>query len=120
MPLLQTLQTLLETALLHLAATVSHFEAETLHIPPSLRFFTADADPDHLFRQAFMFALAPVHAFFTLPLMEKVMGGRRSGSWLWRCGGWYLQFLGMFGVAIVTVSALCYVAMKMALTEVEP
>ncbi|KAF2190369.1 hypothetical protein K469DRAFT_721215 [Zopfia rhizophila CBS 207.26] len=59
MSLVQTFLSQREAAMLYIAVMVSHFEAEILHIPPSLRFFTAGAEPDQLFRQAFLFLLAP-------------------------------------------------------------
>ncbi|KAF1851145.1 uncharacterized protein K460DRAFT_262768, partial [Cucurbitaria berberidis CBS 394.84] len=100
MSLVETLQSQFEAALLHVAAIVSRFESEMLHIPPALRFFTVGAEPDHLFRQAFLFLLAPLHAFVTLPLTDLVCYNsrklRRHG--LVQCGEWYLWFFVTFWV----------------------
>lgn len=62
MSLVQTFLSSIEAAMLYVAATVSRFEAETLHLRPSFRFFTVGAEPDQHFRQAVLFALAPLHA----------------------------------------------------------
>jgi hypothetical protein len=109
MSLLQTFQSPLEAAMLYIAVTVSRFKADTLHIPPALRFFTVGAGPDELFKQAFIFALAPVHTFITIPLLAKVHGRHasqpRSYSLL-RCGSWYLQLLATFWVRILLVRAI--------------
>jgi hypothetical protein len=109
MSLLQAFQSLLEAAMLYIAVTVSHFEADTLYIPPALPFFTVEAGPDELFKQAFMFALAPVHAFITIPLLAKVHGRHASqprSYGLLGCGSWYLQLLATFWVIILLVRAM--------------
>jgi hypothetical protein len=68
----------LEAAMLYIAVMVSRFEAEILHIPPSLRFFTVGAEPDQLFRLSFLFLLAPFHAFVSIPLADLVWGRHDS------------------------------------------
>ncbi|KAF2194527.1 hypothetical protein K469DRAFT_705996 [Zopfia rhizophila CBS 207.26] len=108
MSLVQTLLSQLEATLLYIAATVSHFEADILHIPPSLRFFTAGAEPDLHFRQAFLFVLAPLHAFVSMPLSDLLLGRcdpepRSHG--LRRYGTWFLWYLVMFWVATLIVGA---------------
>jgi hypothetical protein len=108
MILLQTLFSHLSSSILHTTLTVSHFEAETLHIPPSLRFFTTGTDPDHLFRQGFLFLLAPFHAFITLPLADYLWPKDEVSTWrdrVWRSLGCYAEFFGMFWGAILVVSA---------------
>lgn len=89
----------LETALLWIAAIMLHFKARFLHIPPSLRFFTVGTDRDQLFRQAFMFALAPLHAFVTVPLLDTFgcsHTAQSSKHWLLRYGRYHLLFLVTF------------------------
>jgi hypothetical protein len=114
MSLIQTFLSQLEEVMLYVAVTVSHFEAEILHIPPSLRFFTVGAEPDQLFRQAFLFLIAPFHAFVSIPLGD-LIGGRYDSQTrshgLLRYGGWYLQFLVTFWMAILIVRALHIILM---------
>jgi hypothetical protein len=78
MSLLQTFLSSIEAAMLFVAATTSRFEAETLHIPLALRFFTVVAEPDHLFRQAVLFTVAPLHAFVMIPLLDTSEDRRQS------------------------------------------
>lgn len=107
--------------MLSIAVTVSRFEAGTLHIPPSLRFFTEGAEPDQLFRQAVMFAVAPLHAFVSIPLLDAFQGryGAQPRSrlhGLLQYGRLYLQFLVAFWVVILVVRALHNTARLTALT----
>ncbi|KAH7396367.1 hypothetical protein BKA66DRAFT_262613 [Pyrenochaeta sp. MPI-SDFR-AT-0127] len=100
----QTFPPLFEAAMLYVAVVASRFEAETLRIRPSLRFFTVGADPHQLFRQAVIFALAPLHAFILIPLIDALQGRHKSqprGQSLFRYGRWYLQFLVPSWVAIL-------------------
>ena len=108
MSLVQMFLSQLEAAMLYIAVMVSHFETEILHIPPFLCFFTVGAEPDQLFRQAFLFLLAPFHAFVSIPLGDLVWGRYNSqpSHGLLRCGRWYLQLLVTFWVAILIVRAL--------------
>jgi len=113
MSLVQTFLLQLEAAMLYVAVTVSHFETEILHIPPSLCFFTEGAEPDRLFRQAVLFLVAPFHAFVSMPLLDSIAGKRDSqprSHWLLRCGGWYLHYFIMFWVCILIVRALHIIA----------
>ncbi|KAF2794665.1 hypothetical protein K505DRAFT_360871 [Melanomma pulvis-pyrius CBS 109.77] len=104
MSLVQTFLSQLEAAILHVAVVMSHFEVEILHITPSLRFFTVGVEPDRLSKEAFLFLVAPFHAFVSIPLAEFV-GGRyepqpRSHG-LFQCVGWYLLLLVTFWVVIL-------------------
>jgi uncharacterized membrane protein AbrB (regulator of aidB expression) len=99
MSLLETTALWLRAALLRLAFTVSRFEAETLHMPTLLRFFTEGAGEQELHLQAFMFAVAPLHASFTMPVLETLFDQRTFRSWtgyLLRYLYWYFYFLSMF------------------------
>jgi hypothetical protein len=99
----------MERAILDIATVMPRFESNVLHIPPSLRFFTAGADPDELFRQAFRFLLAPFHAFVSMPLLDLVLGRKDSqlGSRRLLCDGtWYVKFLVTFWVSVLIVSLL--------------
>lgn len=90
----------------HLAVVLSRFEAETLRVPPLLRFFTAGAEPYELHLQAFMFIVAPLHAFFTMPLLDKLSGKREPMSWcghLRHCLEWYFFYLTLFWTVIFIV-----------------
>jgi hypothetical protein len=99
-----------ETAMLHLALTISRLEADYLHIPPALRFFTVGGDAEELFNQAFMFTLAPYFAFIIIPVMDAVSGGpnldKSRGRALLRYGRLSLQFLLMWWVIILVVSGV--------------
>jgi hypothetical protein len=100
----------LETTMLHLALTISRLEADYLHIPPALRFFTAGGDAEELFNQAFIFTLAPYFAFIIIPLIDAVLGGphldKPRGRALLRHGRLSLQFLLMWWVIILVVTML--------------
>jgi hypothetical protein len=72
MSLVDMLLIFFEFAMLHLALIISCLEASYLHIPPSLRFFNVEGDADELFNQAFMFTLAPYHAFIIILSMDAV------------------------------------------------
>jgi hypothetical protein len=124
MHFLQAFPTNLEAILLHLARTISAFEGHVLHIPPSLCFFTVDANPDRLARQAFLFVLAPLHAFVLMPLADLVWGRcdpePRSPA-LVRCCGWFGLLLVTFWVAILIVRILVECIVERGLMEwVEP
>jgi hypothetical protein len=100
----------LETTMLHLAHTISRLEADYLHIPPALRFFTVGADAEELFNQAFMFTLAPYFAFIIMPLTDAVLGDphldKSRGRALLRYGRLSLQFLLMWWMIILVVSGV--------------
>ena len=89
---------------------VSRFEAEVLHIPPSLSFFTVGGAPDRLFREGFVFLLALLHAFVASPLLDS---GSRN---LRDCGKWYLRFLVIFWTTNAMVSS-AQKRMRITLTE---
>jgi hypothetical protein len=72
MSLVDMLLIYLEFAMLHLTIIVLCLKASYLHIPPSLRFSTVGGDANELFNQAFMFTLAPYHAFIIILLMDAV------------------------------------------------
>ncbi|KAH7076613.1 hypothetical protein BKA63DRAFT_564997 [Paraphoma chrysanthemicola] len=103
MSLFSTLLVSLHRTLLYIAIKVSQFESETLHIPHAVCFFTKNAGPDHAFRQAFLFHIALLHAFFTIPMMDMVVGPRQSSltRGLLRYGGLYLLLLSTFWATIV-------------------
>lgn len=99
----------LETLMLRLALTMSNLETETLYNPPSLRFFTAGGDTDELFRQAFMFALAPFHAFITMPLLDSFLGPQSPLSrcpLVLRFWGWWPGFSLMFWLTVFVMSGM--------------
>ena len=104
MSLFHALASSFEAAMLYLAVVTSRFEAETLNVPPALRFFTTGADPDQLSRQAFLFALAPVHAFISILILNALQGAHSHG--LLRYAWFYLRLLTLFWLAIVIVRAL--------------
>ncbi|KAH6629442.1 hypothetical protein C7974DRAFT_186385 [Boeremia exigua] len=104
MSLLHLAPSLFETAMEWLAFEVSRIEAEILHIPSSMRFFTVEADTDQRFKEAFLFALAPFYAFITMPLLDRLRGIRHPKSRSdrsTRCGEWYLWYLVMFWTVIL-------------------
>jgi hypothetical protein len=91
-----------------LAVMLARFEAETLRIPPLVRFFTAGAEAHELHLQGFMFVVAPLHAFFTMPLLERLLGKRKPQSCschLVRCLVWYLIYFTMFWTVGFVVSS---------------
>jgi len=109
----------------HLAVVLSRFEAETLCVPPLLRFFTAGAEPYELHLQAFMFIVAPLYAFFTMPLLEKLSGKREPISWcghLRRCLEWYFLYFTAFWTVIFIVrlsfNASYFVTLMLSQTRV--
>ena len=96
-----------QATMFQLAVMLARFEAETLRIPPLVRFFTAGAEAHELHLQGFMFVVAPLHAFFTMPLLEKLLGKRKPQSWsrhLVRCLVWYLIYFTMFWTVGFVVS----------------
>jgi hypothetical protein len=99
-----------ETTMLRLALTISRLEADYLHIPPTLRFFTVGGDTEELFNQAFMFTLAPYFAFIIIPLIDAVAGdpnlAKPRGRALLRYGRLWLQFLLMWWLIILVVSGV--------------
>jgi hypothetical protein len=108
MSLVEVIVTGLRAFLLKLGLTVSRFEAETLHIPPFFRFFEIDAGSAALVMQASMFAAAPLHAFFTMPFLEKLVYTQEARSWrgyLLHGLGWYFQYFVAFWSAMLIVSA---------------
>ncbi|KAH6875445.1 hypothetical protein BKA58DRAFT_121930 [Alternaria rosae] len=65
-----------------LAVILSRFEAETLHILPLLRFFTAGASANEVHLQGFTFVFALFCAFPTGPLTDMLpLGEREHKSW---------------------------------------
>jgi hypothetical protein len=99
-----------ETTMLHVALTVSRLEADYLHIPPALRFFTVGGDAEELFNQAFTFTLAPYFAFIIVPLIDAVLGGlnpdESRGRALLRYGRLWLQLLLMWWMVILLVRSV--------------
>lgn len=85
MSLVQAFPPLFEAAMLDVAVIVSRFEAETLRIRPSLRFFTVGAERDQLFRQAVIFSLAPLHAFALILLIDALQGRHQSSRGVTVC-----------------------------------
>ncbi|EDU47731.1 hypothetical protein PtrSN002B_003501 [Pyrenophora tritici-repentis] len=88
-----------------LAVTVSRFEIDTLHIPPSLSFFTVNARDEKAFMEGVMFFAALMNSFVTIPLLDW-LGDRyypkpRPRYWI-RSFGWYSLFFVTFYVINVT------------------
>lgn len=111
MSLVQITPSHIEAGLLYVVNVVSYFEAETLHIPSSLCFFTAGAEPEQLHRQATLFLLAPLQAFLLMPLLDMVQSiylsrPRPIREGLFKYGRWYLQLIITFWTAILIVRAL--------------
>jgi hypothetical protein len=95
------------STMFRLATTLSHLEA-TLRIPESLRYFTVRAVPADTYLEAFMFCVAALHGFITIPFLERVLG-KGAQPWrydVWRCVQWYISFLSAFWGAIVMVREL--------------
>jgi hypothetical protein len=106
MSVIEMLLSSFEAAMIHLAFATSRFEAETLRIPASLRFFTVGGDAEELFTQALMFTIAPYNAFFVIPLMEALQDfpdPEPRSNRLLRYGRWYLLLLLTFWVIILVV-----------------
>jgi hypothetical protein len=96
-----------QATMYQLTVMLSFFEAGILRIPPLVRFFTAESEAHELHLQALMFIVAPLHAFFTMPLLEKLLGKRKLRSWnrhLVRCLGWYLIYFTTFWIVGFVVS----------------
>jgi hypothetical protein len=110
MSLLQMLFYQFQVALVNFVITASRFEAESLHVPRSMRFFTTGAGPNKLYAEAAFLFVALLHAFFTLPLMDLVHGYVYADytPWSWgrallRCGKRYLLLSVTFWTIIVVV-----------------
>jgi hypothetical protein len=109
MSFIQAFQHTFQAALLSIAARVSHFETEILHIPAPLRFFVVDAEPDQASRHAALFVIAAFNSFISMSLNYWIWAWYHSQPRSCRlrlCMGWYLLFLLSFWVSLIAVRSV--------------
>ncbi|KAL7780264.1 hypothetical protein CFE70_010286 [Pyrenophora teres f. teres 0-1] len=94
-------------AVMHaLALAVSRFEIETLHIPPSLCFFTVGAGYEKASMEGVMFFAALMNSFVTIPLLDWLLreyDPKPRPRYLVKCVGWY----SLFFVTFYVINVLC-------------
>lgn len=78
MQFLQSLLFFAKTAALRLAATISRYEVEILHIPPSLCFFTPDEFEEEIYLQVFILSAGFFMSLVVNPLCDAFLDEEMS------------------------------------------
>ena len=91
--------------LLPIAQNLERFEAEILHMPLNLRYFSGNETDRQRCAKAAMMLAMPIHSFITFPVMNYVAGKQHAwsgylatgmevlGNWIWMTAGVWSAFL---------------------------